>query len=124
MRQDVYGVAYQEAKSELLDITCKFEQLRQRKTRLEGVVAALGPMVGVKVALPAGIEAISEPLTAEPLAPPQVETAETPSFTFNKVAAPAAEPDDDEDIKDPFERRVRNALKFGPSRREGLQHAV
>ncbi len=126
MRQDVYGVAYQEAKSELLDITCKFEQLRQRKTRLEGVVAALGPMVGVKVALPAGIEAISEPLTPEPLAQQQVETEETPSFTFNKVAAPApaAEPDDDEDIKDPFERRVRNALKFGPSRREGLQHAV
>ncbi len=38
MRQDVYGVAYQEAKSELLDITRRFEQLQQRKTRLEGVV--------------------------------------------------------------------------------------
>ena len=42
MRQDVYGVAYAEAKSELLDITRKFEQLKARKARLEGVVAAVG----------------------------------------------------------------------------------
>lgn len=122
MRQDVYGVAYQEAKSELLDITCRFEQLRQRKTRLEGVVAALGPMVNGKAA-PAGVEVVAQQMAdPTPAAPQPVEAAEVPNYTFNQVAATAEE--NEEEISDPFERRVRNALKFGPSRREGLQHAV
>ncbi len=59
---------------------------------------------------------------AEPVVPQPAAATETPSYTFNQVAVSAA--DNEEEINDPFERRVRNALKFGPSRREGLQHAV
>ncbi|HVZ82623.1 MAG TPA: hypothetical protein VG893_03030 [Terracidiphilus sp.] len=121
MRQDVYNVAYQEAKSELLDITCKFEQLRQRKTRLEGVVAALGPMLGAPATAPVNVVA---PLEVVPQQAPQPEPApvEAPAYTFNQIASSGEEADDA--TNDPFERRIRNALKFGNTRREGLQHAV
>ncbi len=119
MRQDVYGVAYQEARSELLDISNRFEQLRQRKEHLEGVVGALGPLLGAKTATAPQVE---EPPKAAPAEPgPSTEPS---TYTFNQVevAAPVGE----ESVSDPFQRRVRNALKFGSLTRdrEGLQHAV
>jgi hypothetical protein len=49
MRLDVYSVAYEEANSELLDITKRFELLRRRKECLESVVASLAPILGVEV---------------------------------------------------------------------------
>ncbi|HZB89150.1 MAG TPA: hypothetical protein VE291_10860 [Terracidiphilus sp.] len=116
MRQDVYGVAYQEAKSELLDITCRFEELRQRKDRLEGVIAALSPMLGEKAVAPIRLEVAASAAPA-----PQSHT-QAPAQTFNEVSTPENDPDDA--ITDPFERRVRNALKFGGSRRGDLQAAV
>lgn len=116
MRQDVFVVAFQEAKSELLDITCKFEQLRQRKERLEGVISALGPMLGATAA-PA---ALAEPKQAPASASPQ--SSVEPAYTFNQVAAISTEGDDA--VADPFQRRVRDALKFSTPRREGLLNAI
>ncbi len=119
MRQDVYGVAYQEARSELLDISNRFEQLRQRKEHLEGVVGALGPLLGAKAAPASHAAEAPKVATVEPGA-----AAEPASYTFNQVevSSPTAE----EPVSDPFQRRVRNALKFGSLTRErdGLQHAV
>jgi len=114
MRQDVFVVAYQEARSELLDITSRFEQLRLRKARLEGVVAAIGPMLGVVSAAPAEAKPA---LTAA-----AQEGHAEPAYTFNQVASP--ESDEESTTTDPFQRRVRNALKFGNARREGLLNAM
>lgn len=114
MRQDAFAVAYQEAKLELLDITCRFEQLRQRKERLEGVVAVLGPLLDQPVAAPAVAEVRHMPL--------QKLAQETePGYTFNQVAG--AQPDEAE-TTDPFQKRLRDALKFSTPRREGLLNAI
>lgn len=119
MRQDVYGVAFQEARSELLDISNRFEQLRQRKEHLEGVVGALGPLLGAKTAPVAHIAEAPKPAPAE-----TGPSAEPSAYTFSQVEV--SSPAGDEAISDPFQRRVRNALKFGSltREREGLQHAV
>lgn len=126
MRQDVFGVAYQEAKTELVEISSRFEQLKQRKERLQGVIAAIAPMIGV--AAPAAPTATpAAPAAQAPMAPPQAAkpAAEPVAYTFDKVSAPSA--DNEAERNDPFQRRVRNALKFGNNNgrdREGLQHAV
>jgi hypothetical protein len=120
MRQDVFVVAYQEAKSELLDITGKFEELLKRKERLEGVLTALGPLVGNSVpAVPA-----AEPMAAvSPMQSVPVEIATEPA-----PPVPAAEvsvsQSDEEDISDPFQRRLRDALRFSTPHREGLLKAM
>jgi hypothetical protein len=120
MRQDVYKVAYDEAHSDLLEISKRFEELLHRKEHLESVVAALAPMMGVPLATPAA-QQVSEPK------PPVSEPAPEPAnYTFNQVAA--AVPEADEAITDPFQRRVRNALKFSSNNNghehRGLQPAV
>lgn len=115
MRQDVYRVAYDEAHAELLDISKRFEELLRRKESLESVVTALGPMLGA-----AGIAAV--PQQAAPAAAAQ----EPANYTFNQVPVPSTEGDDS--ITDPFQRRVRNALKFSSNNNghehRGLQPAV
>lgn len=121
MRQDVFVVAYQEARSELLDITCKFEELLKRKERLEGVVTALGPLVGGASQTAAPSEppsVIASPIQNAPLeiAPSPVQTAPE----ADSVAVPV----DEEDISDPFQRRLRDALRFSSPRREGLLKAI
>lgn len=113
MRQDVFVVAYLEARSELSDINGKFEQLRQRKEMLEGVVAALGPMLGKG-------KAEAEPKPA-PIAAATESSAE-PAYTFNQVALP--QQDEESAITDPFQRRLRNALKLNGHKREGLLNAI
>ncbi len=128
MRQDVYGVAYDEAKSELLDITCEFERLKARKARLEGVVAAMAAMLGTTVPNVNLNQPKAEPTrTKEDPAPPQIDRREAPesvSYTFNQVAVPL--PDAVETDGDPFKRRVRSALRMNSVSHEqrGLQTAV
>jgi hypothetical protein len=120
MRQDVYRVAYDEANAELLAITKRFEELKGRKTSLEGVVAVLRPMLG-----------IDAPSSQAPVQPAEVQLTqsvaaqEPANYTFNQVPGPLPEPE--EETSDPFQRRVRNALKFsnGNGRdQRGLQPAV
>lgn len=119
MRLDVYSVAYEEANSELLDITKRFELLRRRKECLESVVASLAPILGVEV--PA--KTTLEPPRTAPSAPPQ-PPGDPGSYTFNQVPVPL--PGVEETGGDPFQRRVRNALKMGNADQEhrGLQPAV
>ncbi len=117
MRQDVYRVAYEEAHAELTDIRGKFEQLLMRKSRLEGVIAVLGPLVQAAEAQ-AG-------MTATEMAPePVASVADPSSYSFHQVTNPL--PDLDETGGDPFKRRIRNALRTAPlgSERSGLQTAV
>jgi hypothetical protein len=124
MRQDVYSVAYDEARAELLDIVRRFEELRRRKESLESVVIALGPILGVAgqsqsrpVAQPAS-EAMKAELTGG--------SPQPASYTLNQAPAPV--PERDESITDPFQRRVRDALKFSNSNnghdQKGLQPAI
>jgi|HubBroStandDraft_5_1064220.scaffolds.fasta_scaffold66652_3 hypothetical protein len=124
MRQDVFRVAYEEAQSELLDITVQFEQLKVRKTRLETAIAVMAPLFGDKSKTPKGsgpelVEAVAEPEPAE-----QPTSSEPVNYTFNEVPVPL--PDVEETGGDPFKRRVRNALRFGILSREenGLQPAM
>jgi hypothetical protein len=120
MRQDVYRVAYDEAHSELLEISKRFEELRQRKESLESVVIALGPMLGV-------LPATQAPQSTGEVPDPIPQNAPEPAnYNFNQVAATS--PEGDESITDPFQRRVRNALKFSSNNNgqehRGLQPAV
>jgi hypothetical protein len=136
MRQDVYRVALDEAHAELIGISKRFEDLRQRKESLESVVAALGPMLGIAAALPSETQQrlatpAAELSLPEPQASPEPQApAEPADYTFNQVPAPLP----DESVNDPFQRRVRNALKFSSGNgnnsnnnghdRRGLQTAV
>jgi hypothetical protein len=119
MRLDVYNVAYEEANSELLEITKRFEQLRRRKECLEVLIATLAPILGLELAPRPSAEAPREPVNAGPQVP-----QEPAAYTFNQVPVPL--PGVEETGGDPFQRRVRNALKFGNTDQEhrGLQTAV
>ena len=124
MRQDVFRVAYEEASSELLDITVKFEQLKQRKIRLEGVVAAMAPLVSRQSQQAASVQALElvEPKADAPQ-PTEANPAEPINYTFNQVPVPLQGLEETDG--DPFQRRVKNALRFGAlSERKGLQTAV
>lgn len=125
MRQDVFRVAYDEAQSELLDITVQFEQLKARKSRLEIAIAALAPICGA--------EAARTPKGPGPeiVEPPQEENLEAQagpsdplSFTFDQVPVPL--PDLEETGGDPFQRRSGKKPRFGILSRDqnGLQPAV
>ena len=46
MKEEVYRFAFDEANAELSQIMGEFEQLRQRKDRIEKVVEALKPLAG------------------------------------------------------------------------------
>lgn len=46
MKQEVYRFAFEEANSELKEISGEFEQLRVRKERIEKVLEALKPFSG------------------------------------------------------------------------------
>ena len=48
MKQEVYRFAFDEANSELNQILAEFEQLRQRKDRIEKVVEALKPLAALE----------------------------------------------------------------------------
>lgn len=127
MRQDVYGVAYEEARAELLEIVRRFEELRRRKESLESVVIALGPVLGIEGRGRAAVQSITAQATkdapksaAESLLDQQVSSA------LNPVVVPS--PGAEEAITDPFQRRVRDALKFSASNnghdQKGLQPAI
>jgi hypothetical protein len=104
MRQDVYSVAYDEAHAELHNIMNRFEELKRRKQSLESVVAVLGPILGIQGAGP-----VVAP-SADTLPMGLVASPEPANYTFNQVPVPLPETEDG--VVDPFQRRVRNALKF------------
>jgi hypothetical protein len=48
MNKEAYRFAFDEANAELAAIVGEFEQLRQRKERVEKVVEALKPLAGIE----------------------------------------------------------------------------
>ncbi|MDR3742052.1 MAG: hypothetical protein P4L40_23775 [Terracidiphilus sp.] len=114
MRQDVFSVAFQEAKSELLDITCRFEALRQRKERLDSVVAVLGPLLETR-----GTAPVARPI--EPVAAEAAEPVRENPIQFNKIETVE---DKEEEITDPLQRRLREALRFNTPSRDELLKAI
>lgn len=107
MRQDVYRVAYEEANAELIEIRSRFEQLRSRKERLEGVIAVLGPMMALSASTsaPAAVE------MAQTAMPAKAEHSSEPAaYGFNQVPVPVSDMEETGG-GDPFKRRVRNALR-------------
>jgi len=108
MRQEVYRVAYDEAKAELGEILSKFEQLRLRKDRIEAVVEALRPLLGAETktaSAPAQVERVA--------APAEGTTEQVPEPIPMPVAQAAAE-----ETGDPFQRRVENAIGIGSGARD------
>ena len=119
MRQDVYSVAYEEANSELLDITKRFEQLRRRKESLESLIAAISPILGLSE-VPSRAQLRRSSRCRERRNP--LENQQLTHLIRYLCRSPKRKRPGD----DPFQRRVRNALKLGNSNQEhrGLQTAV
>jgi hypothetical protein len=79
----------------------------------------LAPMLGVEIPNHAALPPL-EAAQSQASTPP-----EPANYTFNQV--PAALPEPEEEISDPFQRRVRNALKFSSNNghdHRGLQPAI
>jgi len=120
MRQDVYKVALDEANSELIEISNRYDELRRRKESLESAVMALGPILGMQVA------AQPQQNAGEPMSPTPQGVSDPASYSYNQPSNAPSESDDT--VADPFQQRVRNALKFSSSNNghehKGLQPAV
>lgn len=117
MRQEVYRVAFDEAKAELSELLSKFEQLRQRKDRIEKVVEALKPLMAVDGQ---GAPAERAMTQERPAAVPERQ----PTFVSPEPSQPTPEPvpqavqQGTEDANDPFQRRVENAIGLGSGARD------
>jgi hypothetical protein len=127
MRDETYKIAYEEALAELRDIVIQYEVLRLRKERIEHVVTALRPFIGmdsvpgapVVLSTPDPVrEAVSEPVSYSYLqAGEQSQGAarsESERITAKlrsgqeSVAEPVAFASDSS--LDPFQRRIDDAL--------------
>ena len=89
MRQETYRFALDEATKELHSIVEQFEALRSRKERIEAVVEALRPFIGLQAETPT----ITTTTTVTTIAPP-VETSAPVSdfFTAPAIEQPSPEP--------------------------------
>ena len=106
MRQEVYRVAFDEARAELNEILGKFEQLRLRKDRIEKLVEALKPLTTGYDA-PVSSSFADRPASGEQavaLAVPEPVTASPIPYPLKQ----AIEPSDD-----PFSRRTDTAVGVG-----------
>lgn len=145
MRQETYRFALDEATAELTDIVSKFEALKARKERIEKVVEALKPFIGLHSET-ATVET-SAAFTAHEIEQPSPEPVE---FTFMQVSGPGMEVTKSEPAHvdaaaqvpepvyamaeataeqvayfrqpsaDPFQRRIDDALWGWQQRPEGL----
>jgi hypothetical protein len=118
MRQEVYRVAFDEAKAELSELLSRFEQLRQRKDRIEKVVEALKPLLTAdgQSALPEQRAAATER--------PAVVPERQPTYAVPESSQPVPEPvaqaaqQGAEEANDPFQRRVESAIGLGSGARD------
>ncbi|MGA8727891.1 MAG: hypothetical protein WB608_04010 [Terracidiphilus sp.] len=111
MRQEVYRVAFDEAKAELAELLGRFEQLRQRKDRIEKVVEALKPIMGAEGQGATLDRAATIPERQATYAAPE------PSQPASEPVAQAAQEGSGES-NDPFQRRVDNAVGLGSGARD------
>jgi hypothetical protein len=98
-RIEVYRVALESAKSELIEISAAFEKLRLRKEQMEQLVAVLTPLLGGELAANQGSQEESTP-------EPSGETSSEPHGSPEKLVA------------DPFQRRIDHVLGIGAGIRD------
>jgi hypothetical protein len=116
MRQEVYRVAFDEAKAELSELLSRFEQLRQRKDRIEKVVEALKPLLAADGQGASPDRAAMERAAAMP--------ERQQSYAVPEPSQPAPEPvaqaaqQGAEESNDPFQRRVESAIGLGSGARD------
>jgi hypothetical protein len=115
MRQEVYRVAYDEAKSELGEILGKFEALRLRKDRIEKVVEALKPL------LAADAQASAERPAPVPDRQPSFAIPEPIHQVAETVSQPVQQGFDQSN--DPFQRRVDSAIGSGSTSRDAKEYS-
>jgi hypothetical protein len=112
MTHETYRFAFEEATSELREISVQFEVLRVRKEQVEQVIEALRPMLSEGYAAET---IVNRQVAVEP-APFLVQSTVTEPIAApapEPVAAPEPEPAYAEQSSDPFQRRIDNALKHG-----------
>lgn len=120
MRQEAYRVAFDEATAELNEILAQFEQLQQRKTRLERLAEVLRPLAGLEAA-----PSLAEPQvieTAQEVNEQPAELAQAPTQEYAEPAA-ASTPQFAETSSDPFQRRINNALRQGFGSGDGREYS-
>lgn len=117
MRQEVYRVAFDEAKVELGELLGKFEQLRLRKERIEKVVEALKPLMGSETQAPA-TERVAA--TERQAAPPERQSPFAVPEPSQQAPEPVPQPVQQavEESNDPFQRRVDSAIGLGSGARD------
>lgn len=111
MTQDTYRFAFEEANSELREISAKFEGLLARKEQVEQVIEALRPLLSDAET----VETIIAQQSAEP-APFLVQQSVSevvPEAVPEIMQEPVPEPIYAEQASDPFQRRIENALRHG-----------
>jgi len=120
MRQEAYRVAYDEATAELNEIIAQFDQLQQRKTRLERLAEVLRPLAEID-----GASSTAAPLAVEPMQEPHEQTEEQNAVPVQEVQEPAAVavPQFAEATSDPFQRRINNALRQGFGSGDGREYS-
>ncbi len=120
MRQDAYRTAFDEATAELSEILNQFEQLQQRKSRLERVAEVLRPLAGLD-----GPNTLSEPQVIETAQDAQQQAAEPAPAPLQEASEPAAAsiPQYAEMASDPFQRRINNALRQGFGSGDGREYS-
>ena len=129
MRQDVYRAAFDEANAELSEIVNKFEQLRQRKDRIEKVVEMLKPMAGVDGTIEPPASKIEPPApkvveeAPAPIAELATEVPELATVGVRDEVEPISEPMQrhSENGTDPFQRRIDSALGLSGGLRDSRE---
>jgi hypothetical protein len=101
---DVYRVAFDSANSELNQILEAFEELRARKERVEKVVIALKPLLGMEEAAAAAGQN-----STEAAADPASQSEEQPTYQYQSPNG---------NSPDPFQHRLDQALGRGVGSRE------
>jgi hypothetical protein len=101
-RIEVYRVAFESAKSELIEISAEFDKLRLRKELMEKLVTVLMPLIGEELAV-------------------NQESQEDPTPQKTEVAAEISnEPHSGPEglVADPFQRRIDHVLGIGAGIRD------
>jgi hypothetical protein len=101
-RTEVYRVAFESAKSELMEISAEFEKLRLRKEHMEKLVTVLTPLLGEELATVPG---------------PQEDSVVRPA---ESAVEPLSEPHGGPEglVADPFQRRIDHVLGIGAGIRD------
>jgi hypothetical protein len=102
-RLEIYRVAFESAKSEVIEISGEFDKLRTRKEQIEKLVAVLKPLVGEG-------ELAGDQSPAEDSTRRQVEPVGEASGEVRGEAQAV--------ISDPFQRRIDHVLGIGAGIRD------